>query len=304
MNARTLYIRPSHALSYDNCAFAYYLKYILGVKQDFISANLPFGTAVHESCTGYILAQAKGDSSYDPVNVFRELWGKSLDTEPLEFSSTWSADDFTQTGLKLADLFPAKWEATGYTPLIDSEGPVVERRMQVHVSDDLILTGQPDVVAMDSEASVIPLDIKTSAQAYGEEFLYASEQLTDYQLILEGNAEQLGLDEDGVTKLGFFEGLKRKVGKTSRAKGPEFLDPLIAPKRTSEQLAERKQKLIWMREDIIRGRFPKRPRMAYNTPCSLCEFREYCLRGDRTGLVFPEEPQQSIALEPSSMPLI
>jgi hypothetical protein len=149
---------------------------------------------------------------------------------------------------------------------------------------------------MDNEGGVIPLDLKTSAIAYGEEFLLSSDQLTDYQLLTEGNSDQLGLDESGVKSVGFFEGIKRKVPKTNRGKGPEFLQPLIGPKRSAERLAERKQKLIWMGEDIRRGRFPKRPRMAYNTPCAMCEFSKFCLKGSKEGLVFPEQPQQEIEL--------
>jgi len=295
MKSNILYIRPSHALSYDECGYAYYLKYVLGVRQDVTSANMPFGTAVHEACTGFILAEASGDTSYDPIEVFKKHWGEALESQAMEFSSLWGPEDLAQTGLRLVELFPEQWRQTGFAPLIDEHGPVVERRFQIKIAPDLILTGQPDVVAMNSEGGVIPLDLKTSAIAYGEEFLLASDQLTDYQLLVEGNSDQLGLDEEGVASVGFFEGIKRKVPKTNRGKGPEFLQPLIGPKRSAERLAERKQKLIWMGEDIRRGRFPKRPRMAFNTPCAMCEFSDYCLKGKKDGLVFPDQPQQEIA---------
>jgi len=306
MKSTTLYVRPSFALSYDECGFAAHLKYILGVKQEVIPANLPFGTAVHEACTGFILAEASGDTSFDPVQVFRDKWTEAVETQPLDFSSLWGPDDLQETGLRLADLFPAQWRATGYAPLVDEQGPIVERRFQAVIEEGLILTGQPDVVAIDQDANVVPLDIKTSAAAYEEEFLLASDQLTDYQILIEENGDQLGLGEEGVDAVGFFEGIKRKVPKTARGKGPEFLPPLIGPKRSPERIAERKQKLKWMAEDMRRGRFPKRPRMAYNTPCQLCEFRFYCLKGDKSGLIFPDEPQQPIALQSSAtaLPLI
>lgn len=297
MKSNNLYIRPSHALSFDECGFAYYLKYVLGVKESVTPANLPFGTAIHAACTGFVLAEASGDTSFDPVSVFTEGWQKALESEPLEFSSMWSADDLTETGMRLVDQFPDAWKATGLAPLIDEHGPVVERRFEVRIDNGLILSGQPDVVAMDDEGGVVPLDIKTSAQAYGEEFLLASEQLTDYQILVEGNARQLGLGEDGVAKVGFFEGIKRKVPKTGRGKGPEFLSPLLASARAEEQILERKQKLVWMAEDIRRGRFPKKPRMAYNTPCGLCSYADYCLKGDKSALIFPDEPQQVISVQ-------
>lgn len=305
MKSSKITIRTSLALAFDNCAFATYLKYILQVKLDVISANLPFGTSVHEACTGYILAEAQGDTSYDPVQVFLHHWEKALDTTPMEFSSLWGAEDLRQTGLLLVDQFPDKWRDTGLVPLVDEQGPMVERRLHMEIEDGLVLTGQPDVIAMDSEGDVIPLDVKTSASQYDEVFLLTSEQLTDYQMLTEANGKQLGLDEGGVAKVGFFEGIKRKVPKTSRGKGPEFLAPFLAPKRSPEQLAERRQKLIWMADDMRRGRYPKRPRMAYNTPCDMCEFRLYCTTGDKTNLIFPDEPQQVIALPDSvSAPII
>lgn len=307
MNSNTLFIRPSHALSFDNCPKAYYYKYVLGIKTEFVSANLPFGTAVHEACTGYVLAQANNDTTYDPVKVFTNHWEHALNTQAIEFSSTWSPDDFSATGKRLAELFPDAWDNTGYAPLIDDQGPVVERRFNANIGDGIVLTGQPDIIAMDAEGSVIPLDLKTSAAPYGENFLAASEQLTDYQLLVEANRESLGLGDEDVAKVAFFEGVKKKIPKTSRGRGPEFLTPMVSSARSEAVKAERRQKLLWMAEDVRRGRFPKRPRMAYNSPCEMCEFASYCLNGDDAGLVFPESPQQSIVTDqqqPVAEPLI
>lgn len=305
MNSSTLYIRPSQALSMDECGFAMYLKYILQVKQDITPANLPFGTAVHEACTGYILAEAAGDSSFDPEKTFNDCWEEAINTEPMDFSSLWGPEDLRNTGLRLVELFPAKWKETGLTPLIDEVGPVVERRFEVEIEPGLILTGQPDVVAMDDEGGVIPLDIKTTASPYDEIFLLASDQLTDYQILVEGNGEQLGLGDEGINAVGFFEGIKRKIPKTGRGKGPEFINPAICQKRSDERISERKQKLSWMADDMRKGRYTKKPRMAFNTPCGMCEFADFCLKGDRSGLSFPSEPQKSIALAVTdSAPLI
>lgn len=293
---KALFVRTSHALCFDECPFAYYLKYVLGVKQDITPANLPFGTAVHEACTGFVMANAIGDSQFKPKDVFMAHWENSLKSTPMEFSSLWGKDDLTSTGLKLVDLFPLVWKKSGLAPLIDEQGPVIERRFTVEIEPGLILSGQPDIVAMNEFGGVMPLDIKTSAQPYGEEFLIASEQLTDYQILVEENGEQLGLGDDVVENVAFLEGIKRKIPQTSKGQGPEFLEPLIGKRRSFEQVSERKQKLKWMAEDIRKGRFPKRPRMAYNTPCTVCDFSNYCLLGEKAGLVFPDKPQQIIPL--------
>lgn len=289
MQSKKHYIRPSHALCFDECAYAYYLKYVLRVKPSVVSANLPFGTAVHVACTDYIMAEAKGDTSYNPVDRFNSIWEKSLETEALDFSSTWSKDDLSATGVSLVEQFPDVWGLTGLVPLIDEYGPVVERKLSFQIAPNIILTGTPDLVAMNDEGVVIPLDLKTSAQEYNSTFLINSEQLTDYQILVEGNSASLGLDDDGVGKVGFFEGVKRKIPQRKDSKGPQFLPPKTIEKRSEERKLERIQKLIWMAEDIDRGRFVKRPRMAYNSPCDLCEFSGFCATGSRVGLKFPED---------------
>lgn len=296
MNNNPIKIRPSGALSFDECGFAYYLKYVLGIKQAAVSANLPFGTAIHEAFTGYVLASFNKDGSFDPVKTFLAHWENSLDTVPIEFTSTFGEDDLTATGTRIAELIPDFWDSTGLFPLVDSQGPVVERRFEIMVAPGVILSGQPDVIAMDEDFNVIPLDFKTSAVDYPEEFLYASDQLTDYQLLVEGHGDQLGVDKESIAYVGFIEALKKKMPKTTRGKGPEILPPLLGPKRNEQRLAERRQKLAWMADDIRRGRFPKKPRMAYNSPCALCEFSGLCLKGDKTGLTIPDEAQQIIAI--------
>lgn len=294
MKKATTKIRPSGALTFDECGYAYYLKYVIGVRQEFVSANMPFGTAVHEAFLGYVLALATGRSGFNTVETFREHWGNSLETTPMEFSASFAEEDLTNIGLVLADQIPEFWDKTGLVPLIDAHGPVVERRFEVSIGRDVILSGEPDLVAMDCEGGVIPLDIKTSGVEYSEEFLLASDQLTDYQIITEHPSANLGVDDEGVSAVGFIELIKRKIPKTERGKGPEILPVLYGPRRSSERLAERRQKLNWMAEDIQKARFPKKPRMAYNTPCDLCELKRYCLKDDPSGLVFPEQYQSLI----------
>lgn len=290
MKTAPIKIRPSGALSFDECGYAYYLKYVLRVKQEYVAANMPFGTALHVAFLGYILALATG-RNFDPVETFREHWGNSLETVPMEFSATFEEADLTSIGLVLADKIPEYWGNTGLVPLVDGFGPVVERRFEVSIGRNVILSGEPDLVAMDCEGGVLPLDVKTSGVEYSEAFLLASDQLTDYQIITEHPSANLGVDDEGVSSVGFIEMIKRKVPKTARGKGPEILPLLLGPRRSNERIAERKQKLNWMAEDIQRGRFPKKPRMAYNTPCDLCEFKNYCLKGDPSGLIFPDKQQ-------------
>ena len=68
MNAIT--IRASGVLSFDNCPQAYQFQYILGIQPAAPSANLAFGTAVHEACFGWLRAQLEG-RAFDPAAAFQ-----------------------------------------------------------------------------------------------------------------------------------------------------------------------------------------------------------------------------------------
>lgn len=289
--SKMMYIRPSHLICYDTCPRMYYYRYVAQIKPDVTSANLPFGTAVHEAATGYVLSLFEQGSNFDPVKVFEEKFQTALEREGMEFSSLWDVDSMMATGKVLADRFAKAWDSSGFIPLFDENGAVIERRFQLQISESIILTGQPDIVFMNSDAQIGVLDVKTASQAYPETFLYAAEQLTDYQILLEGHAESLGLGEEGIEKLGFMELIKKKVPARAKdqlnpEKGPQVLAPKVIDGRSQAQKSERIEKIKNIASDIQKARFERRPLMAYNSPCGLCDFKDYCLKGVKDGLIF------------------
>ena len=292
MSNNAFVVRPSHILKHDDCPAAYYLQYVVGVRTAATSANLPFGTQVHDACTGFVKADLLGQS-FDPVKVFETGFKEVLDTQSLEFASDKSEEDFMAMGKKLAERFPEAWGQARLLPLLDSAGePVVERRFQRRIAPGIILSGTPDIVAMHDDGDVVVPDIKSAAQASDPLFVRASEQLTSYQILLEDpvTAQKLGIDR--VDRLGFLEGIKRKVPKTQKGKGPTWEPINWAPARSEVAKQALAEKAVAMKRDIDRDWFPKRPRMAYNTPCGLCDFRNYCHKGDATGLVWPGEKEK------------
>lgn len=282
--ADVIRLRPSSVLKYDECPSQYYFSAIEGLRSKATSANLPFGTAVHEAMTGYVLSKVSG-KPFDPVDAFEAEWERALEQEVLEFSSIWDEESMRATGKVLAERFPEAWDKTGLVPLLDEDGPVVERRFQATVAPGVVLTGQPDVIALNSDGEVIVVDVKTTASAYDPTFVLVAEQLTAYQILLEANRESLGIET--VDKLGFIEAVKKKVPKTSRGTGPEVKEPLLADRRGADMTQEYLEKVCNMARDIKQQRFPRRPRMAFNSPCNMCDFRGYCLQGDMDGLTRP-----------------
>ena len=287
MSSEIFEVRPSAVLKHDDCPSSYDRQYLQGVRTEATSINLPFGTAVHDASTGFLEAEHFG-RKFDPETVFMESFESKLEASIIEVSSMRSIKDYVEIGRRLVGDFPAAWENTGLTILLDKEGnPVIERRLKAQVAPGVILTGTPDIAALDDEGDVAVVDIKTPAQISDPLFLWASDQLTSYQILLEHNADLIGLD--GVQKLGFFEGVKRKVPVTGKGRGPTWEPMTLGLSRNDAAKHELVEKILEIKRNRDRGYFPRRSRMAYNTPCTMCDFRHWCLTGDTDGLVFPEQ---------------
>lgn len=276
-----LTIRPSGFLKYDDCAWAYKLQYVLGIRTVATSANLSFGTAFHHATTTWLLKEVEGQD-FDIVGAFEKAWQKELDENEISFNTLWDPESMKETGVRLVEQFPERWSSFGLVPLIDNHGPVIERRFQAELAPGVIVSAQPDIIAMDMEGRIVAPDIKTPATPSSEAFLKGSEQLTLYQMVLDAHLPSMGYER--IDKLGFIEALKKKVPKTNRGTGPVILDPALTDRRDERVIQETRQKLAWMAEDINNNRFPKRPRMAFNTPCDMCDFANLCLNGDPEGL--------------------
>ena len=282
-------VRPSMILKHDDCPAAYDYQYVQGIRTDSVSVNLSFGTASHAGATGWLEADALG-KHFDPVDAFKAEWKKALENEVLSFPSDKTPEDYEKIGLRLMESFPESWKASGLTVLIDPQGqPVVERRLQSRIAPGIILSGQPDVFAVNEDFDVVLPDIKTPASPSAPFFATASEQLTSYQLLAEDEKNKALLGIDRVDLLGFYEGIKRKVPKTKDGKGPTWEKPLLASRHSDRQVNDLVRKAMEMKRDHDRGYFPKRPRMAFNTPCAMCDFRNWCHNVDPTGLVWKKK---------------
>lgn len=280
-----LKIRPSGLLKYEDCPRSYYIQYALGWRAAIDSANLAFGTAAHAAITGWLTDQALGKPEQDivPLERFRVAWKAEINKKPLEFSSRFSPEEMGETGERLMELFPPVWESLGLLPLFDDDGPLIERRMEVEVVDGVVISGQPDFVGMNRRSRVAVIDFKTPASPSTEEFVVLSDQLTSYQVLVEAHKDATGIER--VDDLAFMELLKKKVPKSGRGEGPQVLEPVFGPRRDDARLREFQTKVGWIAEDIQRGRFPRTPRMAWNSPCDMCEFKGFCSDGCLEGLV-------------------
>ena len=285
-------ISPSGKEKYDNCPYAYYLHYKEGIRQEHESATLIFGGIVHEVIAEYLLAK-HADISYDTEKMFNDKWSTATETKIIEYTSeNFTAEDAPLVGERLCGDFPQAWEDSKLEVVVDDKGPVIERHYEIQIDSGVIHHGYIDLMAKDEAANVCVIDNKTPAQPTPDWFAKEAAQLKSYQLMIEQGTDQY---IEKINKLGFFELIKRKVPiKKGASKGPEIMPPVLVDAHSADTLREHKQNILWVVDDIKRGRFPKRSRMAYNTPCGLCEFQGYCYEGNKDGLTFPDQAQASI----------
>lgn len=277
-------VRPSGVLKYDDCPRAYKYQYVDRIRTETTSVNLPFGTAVHDACTSWLIADSTG-KTVSIADIFREGFQKALDTKIVSFPQDKLPEDLFKMGEALVTSFPAAWTDSGLKVLMDKDGmPMVERRLETEIRPGVVLSGQPDVVAVDAQDRVVVPDIKTPAQSSDEVFAAASEQLTSYQLLLEDPNVVAFTGRKKVDRVGFFEGIKRKVSRTG--KGPTWEPPILVDARSDSDIDDLKMKIQAMAADVEAGVFPKRPRMAFNSPCTMCDYVGLCHRGDKSGLIF------------------
>jgi len=275
-------ISPSASQKFDDCPYAYKLQYIDNYKSEVESANLVFGTVMHSCIEEYLIELTKTGVESDMMATFDEKWTLARDTRAIAYSATMDGDDLKDIGLELCNQFPSYWRDTGLMVLVDDDGkPMLEMKLVVK-KGAITLSMKLDALCMNSEGEVVVIDFKTPSAPSSLAMAIASDQLTAYQIGVESIAKKLGIHK--VHKLGFMELVKAKIPKKS-GRGP-YIAPLeLASTRTVKQKNEYLQKLYWMAEDIERERLPKRPRMAYNSPCKMCDMAGLCQSGSDVGLV-------------------
>jgi CRISPR/Cas system-associated exonuclease Cas4 (RecB family) len=279
-------ISANKIITADNCMRMAWYRYILGIKTAVKAANLAFGSAVDTTCTEYLRAHTMGTPIPNLEDFFREEWGRETDCE-IEYSSTQTPDKFSTMGQKMVVAFQEEWEKSRLQVFIMPDGsPALQVKLEHRLNARIELIGYLDLIAMDEEAHIVVLDLKTSAATYDPLFVKQADQLTTYQVLVDGNADKLGIER--ADSVGFMCLLKKA--------SPVVEAPHIVTRRNSTEVAEFKQKCDWFYNDYNSGRFPKSAKHAYNSPCGMCDFKQLCTNGDEEGLIIPEKAQKKLDL--------
>lgn len=297
---KKLYLSPSKLSDYETCGYAYARKRIDYWQEEVDAHSLAFGGAIDEACDAHIRGLVYGQA-VDPVEVFDAKWDEAV-RRNMTFNANHDENSLRAMGRVMMQRFPAAWEATGFTVVIDPQGePVMQRDLEIELPNRVVLRTKLDVLVNTPHGTIANIDLKTAAQRYPEYLTPLSEQLTAYQIAVDAHAASLGISQ--VEELGFIEMIKRAVPKTKKGEGPTVEPPVLVPRRSDAVIAEYLQKVQWVAEDIRRGRFPRRPRMGFNTPCGMCFLREHCASGDDDGIIKPET-QKNLAFPVASDTLL
>ncbi|HRW66097.1 MAG TPA: PD-(D/E)XK nuclease family protein [Candidatus Competibacter sp.] len=280
-------LSPTSVLKYETCPQQYYLEEVLRVRPVHTAANLIFGRVVHQ-VVEQALRHAFAGQPFDARAAFATDWQAARAKGGIAYSATQSPESLTATGEALATQFMARWPTFGWLPALDHQNqPLLELKLEVKVTAGLTYVGRFDLVAQQATGALAALDVKTPSSATDPDWLAVADQLTGYQWLLDAHANRLGIPP--IDRLGLVELIKRKVSKTG--KGPEVGTPITAPRRPASVLNAYQQKVLWVAEDIDRGRFPQRGLMAHNSPCAMCAVKGLCQQDDPDGLILPETPK-------------
>lgn len=288
----TLVLRPTAVLTYETCPELYRLQYHLRIRTPTTSHALAFGKAGHKAVLSYAQAHAQG-GEIDPAPVFEQAWTELLDTHVVNFTR-YRPDELLAIGKKLAGDFPAHWQTLGLKVASGGGRLLLENRLRARIGDDVVLSGEPDLVTELPDGNIAIPDVKFPASASFKDFASVSDQLSAYQLLVRVNRPVLGLGTKRVTQVGFIEGVK----KTS----PAWKGSMVAA-HSDDQLGAYVQKLQMTAALIRKGYFPKRSAAAYNSPCAQCDMADLCLRKNPSGLVSPLGDVMDLAYGPAHTPI-
>lgn len=278
---------------YLDCPRAWWYHYRAGYRRRSTPATLLVGNVLHE-CVAHWLKGAMLRAPVDPVRMFSDAWTAAQKDCEIEYTTTQSPASIEATGKRLMELFPQAWEGADLAPVLGTDNqPVLERQLSVEIGNGVTLTGIVDAVCMRrATGESVLLDFKAPHHPYDPITIWQSDQLTHYQILADANASVLGVEQ--VQGVGFMQLIRRPVPKNN-GRGPEVLPPTIIPRRTPAQVAEYREKVVWVVEQIRKGCFHKTPRKPHNTPCEMCDFVNPCVHGTYEGIVVPDAQQAAMA---------
>lgn len=210
-------IKLSHTAKelYKRCPLAYYMHYILGLREKVVGSPLPFGSAIDEGLNvlleGKTLAQAK--KAFNVMWEFPEINGDKVlgrETDLIRYSKSdtkdgLSDDPWESLRLKGEMLIEAYQEEI--MPQIKS---VLSIQKPISIKNDQgdIIRGFADIIVETQDGKKLLIDNKTSSQPYKQDAVLEGDKAPQLALYYDHLKEQYNLDGAG------FYVLEKYIRKT------------------------------------------------------------------------------------------
>lgn len=292
----TVYLSPSGIATFENCPMSYYLDRVLKVRTKESTSSVGMGSALASAMEAFLRGTVMG-KFVDPVPVFQEQWREFVRGHVVRYPQNADADRLEETGKRLMEMFPEAWEAEGLTVALDGQAePMIERKLVIDVSPGVRLTTKLDLCAFNRDWDLVLIDQKSPAQETDIRFALMGEQLTAYQVAIQAHGQALKLPD--IKGVAYWELIRRMVPKKANAgKGPEIRPISTVKPRSQGAIQAYVNKVEGIAARIRNRDFPKTPRMAWNTPCTLCPYLDLCAQGRTDAYNFANEEVEAAALK-------
>jgi hypothetical protein len=260
---RTIYISASQAHDWQDCE----RKWLMGRLYEPLTTDwtLIFGRIIHEAINLYLLGVFYGFKT-NPDRAFRRAFDNHLKSANVNWGKKYNPREAHRMGRRMLGEFIDEWKAGQFEVVARHGRPMLEVKHQRHLGRGVILTGFVDCIAWSPKYGLVIFDFKTAATFSQPWFASVAPQLSVYILLFEDYLQRR------VDRVGFFEMKKNKLKRT-----PAHIN--VVPRHSQAQLDHTVEQIHWMVDDIRRGRFPARVRMAWNSPCTNCDFQAVCHQG-------------------------
>jgi hypothetical protein len=271
----------------NTCGLSYDLYYNKRLENQYTASTMLSGRVFDEVFNAYLHAMWK-QNNIDLKAVFEEKWHKEFLS--VERESNQDEKAIYETLKYISMLIPASVNASGIVPYSTIDGePCIQHSHVFDVGYGVKVRTIIDLIGFSKHLKKpVIIDVKATKVMADTDFVSISEQLLIYSLSaendprLEDTSFDLGAYWQGERKT--MPTLKKDLTLRKGSSYPKIILPEIE-KFNSFHKQQMPQRYIQTQLDINQKRFFGGSRMAYNSPCKLCDYSQLCIRGDGTGLV-------------------
>lgn len=275
----------------NSCGLSYDLYYNKRLENRYTSGAILSGKVFDGVFNAYLYSMWEQNN----INIaakFEELWHKYYLS--VERESNQDDKSIYDTLKYICNLIPASVSASGIVPYATIDGtPCIQHSHVFDIGYGVKVRTIIDLIGYSKHLNKpVIIDVKATKVMADTDFVSISEQLLIYSLSAENDPRlkdtsfELGAYWQGERKT--MPGLKVNGDLRKGSSYPKIILPELEKFNTFHK-QQMPQRYIQTQLNINQKRFFGGSRMAYNSPCKLCDYSQLCIREDVTGLVKREK---------------